>query len=130
VNRFAVGTLCQLSRRARRTTFQQSKEKRNIEVMWCAKFQQSKPIQSQTLGRLAAGYCTKIVLALLSGAGCFNLLRADSAGVGNLLALPLEQRFQGAKITAPEPIWRARLVGLSPPGSDPVTGHVVGDVGT
>jgi uncharacterized SAM-binding protein YcdF (DUF218 family) len=70
--------------------------------MWCAKFQQLKPIQSQTLGRLAAGYCTKIVLALLSGAACFNLLRADSARVGNLLALPLEQRFQGAKITAPE----------------------------
>jgi hypothetical protein len=68
--------------------------------MWCAKFQQLKPIQA--LGRLAAGYCTKIVLALLSGAACFNLLRADSARVGNLLALPLEQRFQGAKITAPE----------------------------
>jgi uncharacterized SAM-binding protein YcdF (DUF218 family) len=81
---------------------QQSKEKRNIEVMWCAKFQQSKPIQSQTPGQRSAGYCTKIVLALLSGAACFNLLRADSARVGNLLASPLEQRFQGAKITAPE----------------------------
>jgi uncharacterized SAM-binding protein YcdF (DUF218 family) len=57
---------------------------------------------TQTLGRLGAGYCTKIVLTLLSGAACFNLLWADSYRVGNLLALPLEQRFQCAKITAPE----------------------------